>query len=113
MTPTSAKRSATRTAAWLDSYRRKRCRADEAVRDIRSNSTVYIHPGCAEPETLVDAMVRRADELRNVNVVHILTRGKAAYVLPEMEGKFRHVAFFAGANVRQAINQGRADFMPI
>jgi acetyl-CoA hydrolase len=30
-----------------------------------------------------------------------------------MEGKFRHIAFFAGSNVRGAINEGRADFIPI
>jgi len=35
------------------------------------------------------------------------------YVKPEMFGHFRHIAFFAGANVRQAINAGRADFIPI
>ncbi len=113
MPTTGTKRAGGRVAAWLDSYRRKRCTAQEAVREIRSNSTVYIHPGCAEPEKLVAAMVDRAEELRNVNVIHLLTRGKAEYVRPEMEGRFRHVAFFAGANVREAINEGRADFIPV
>jgi 4-hydroxybutyrate CoA-transferase len=107
------KRGTGRAAAWLDSYRRKRCTAQEAVRQIRSESTVYIHPGCAEPEILVSAMVERAPELHNVSVIHLLTRGKAEYVRPEMEGRFRHIAFFAGANVRAAINEGRADFIPV
>jgi 4-hydroxybutyrate CoA-transferase len=110
---TAPRRGGGRAAAWLDSYRRKRCSAEEAVRQIQSDSTVYIHPGCAEPEKLVAAMVGRAGELRNVNVIHLLTRGNADYVRPEMEGKFRHIAFFAGANVREAINQGRADFIPV
>ncbi len=99
--------------SWADAYARKRCTSDEAVRAIRSGTCVHIHPGCAEPEQLVRAMVRRANELRDVKVIHILTTGSADYVRPEMEGKFRHVAFFAGANVRVAINEGRADFMPI
>ena len=59
------------------------------------------------------AMVRRAPDLRDVTVIHLLTGGSADYVRPEMAGKFRHVAFFAGSNVRQAINEGRADFIPI
>jgi acetyl-CoA hydrolase len=99
--------------SWVESYRGKRCTADEAVKVIRSGACVYIHPGCAEPEQLVKAMVRRADELRDVTVIHLLTVGSADYVRPEMEGKFRHVAFFAGANVRTAINEGRADLIPI
>lgn len=98
---------------WLETYRRKRCSADEAVQCIRDGSTVYIHPGCAAPERLVDAMVRRGPQLREVKVIHLLTAGSAAYARPEMAGHFRHVAFFAGANVRDALNEGRADFIPI
>ena len=98
---------------WIENYRNKRCSADEAVQKIRSGDCVYIHPGCALPEQLVKAMVRRAPELRNVRVIHLLTRGNADYVLPEMAESFRHIAFFAGANVRKAINDGRADLIPI
>ncbi len=64
------------------SIRSKRCTADEAVRAIRSGTSVYIHPGCAEPEQLGRAMVRRAAELGDVTVIHLLTAGYADYVLP-------------------------------
>jgi len=99
--------------SWLENYRAKRCSADEAVQVIEDGQTVYIQPGCAEPEQLVRAMVRRGPRLREVKVIHLLTAGSADYVKPEMAGHFRHVAFFAGANVRNAINEGRADFIPI
>jgi len=102
-----------RTAAWLDKYLSKRRTAAEAAKVIRSGDCVYIHPGCAAPQQLVQAMVGRADELRKVKVIHILTRGIADYVRPEMAESFRHVALFSGANVREAINEGRADFVPI
>jgi 4-hydroxybutyrate CoA-transferase len=62
---------------------------------------------------LVKAMVRRAPELTGVKVLHLLTAGSAEYVRPEMAEIFRHVALFAGSNVREAINEGRADFVPI
>jgi acyl-CoA hydrolase len=42
-----------------------------------------------------------------------LTLGDAGYVRPGMEGHFRHTAMFVGANVREAVNTGRADYMPI
>jgi 4-hydroxybutyrate CoA-transferase len=102
-----------RPMTWLDKYLAKRRSAEDAVKVIGSGDCVYIHPGCAEPERLVNAMVARADELRNVKVIHILTRGIANYVRPEMAGSFRHVALFSGANVREAINEGRADIVPI
>ena len=102
-----------RTISWLESYRSKRTTADEAVKVIANNNMVYIHPGCAEPEQLVRAMVRRGPELQNVKVIHLMTAGNADYVKPEMSGHFRHIAFFAGSNVRKAINEGRADFIPV
>jgi 4-hydroxybutyrate CoA-transferase len=107
------KRAAGRRATWLEKYLEKRRTAAEAVQVIRSGDCVYIHPGCSEPEQLVKAMVARADDLRKVKVIHILTTGVAGYVRPEMAGSFRHVALFSGANVRDAINEGRADFVPI
>jgi acetyl-CoA hydrolase len=108
-----SRRAAGRRASWLEKYLEKRRTAEEAVKAIRSGDCVYIHPGCAEPEQLVKTMVARADELRKVKVIHILTRGIADYVRPEMSESFRHVALFSGANVRDAINEGRADFVPV
>ena len=43
----------------------------------------------------------------------MMTMGCAPYVAPEMAGHFRHNAVFIGANVREAINDGRADYTPI
>ena len=94
-------------------YERKFVTAAEAVSVIRSGDRVYIHPGCAVPLVLVDAMVARSEELHDVEVCHILSVGEAAYVRPEMAGHFRHNAFFIGKNVRQAVQEGRADFTPI
>jgi len=102
-----------RIATWVDKYLSKRRTAAEAANVIRSGDCVYIHPGCAAPQQLVQAMVGRAHELRKVKVIHILTQGIADYVRPEMAESFRHVALFSGANVREAINEGRADFVPI
>jgi acyl-CoA hydrolase len=74
---------------------------------------VYIQPGCAEPETLVEALMRRGPFVQDVEIVHMMTMGAAPYVAPEMEGHFRHNAMFIGGNVREAINDGRADYTPI
>ncbi len=98
---------------WLESYNRKKTTAEEAVKVIKSGDRVYIHPGCAVPEILINAMVARAEELHDVEVVHILNMGDARYAAPKMEGHFRHNALFIGTNVRPAVNEGRADWTPI
>jgi acyl-CoA hydrolase len=98
---------------WINQYERKRTTAEEAVKCIKSGDRVVVHPGCCTPLHLIDAMAARKDELENVEVCHILTQGEAAYVEPGMEKHFRHRSLFTGANVRQAVNEGRADQMHI
>jgi 4-hydroxybutyrate CoA-transferase len=99
--------------SWETQYSKKLQTADEALTHVRSGTRVYIQPGCAEPEILVEALMRRAPELQDVEIVHMMTMGAAPYVAPEMAGHFRHNAMFIGANVRDAINDGRADYTPI
>ena len=98
---------------WASDYKRKVTTADEALRCVQSGMRVYIHPGCAEPEALVEALMRRALYLHGVEIVHIMTMGCAPYVSAEMDGHFRHNAMFIGANVRAAVNEGRADYTPV
>ncbi len=98
---------------WMETYRSRVTTAAEAARSIRSGDRVWIHPGCNTPVKLIDAMVARAPELEDVEVVHILTLGPAPYAEPGMERHFRHRALFVGGNVRRAVNEGRADFVPI
>ena len=99
--------------AWQEEYQKTRTTAAEAVRHIRSGMRVYIQPGCAEPEALVAALMERAPMVHDVEIVHLLTLGRADYIAPEMVGHFRHNALFIGANVREAVNDGRADYTPV
>jgi acyl-CoA hydrolase len=86
---------------------------ERAVEIIQSGNRVYLHQGCAEPEALVEALMRRAHCLENVEIVHMATMGIAPYTEPEYEGRFRHSALFIAANVRRAVQEGRADYTPI
>ncbi len=74
---------------------------------------VYIHPGCAEPEALVEALMSRAPFVKDVELIHLLTHGTSPYCAPDMAEHFRHNALFVGGNVREAVNAGRADYTPI
>lgn len=98
---------------WAEAYRRRVTTAEEAVHVVRSGDHVWIHAGCNNPEELIRAMVARSDELRDVEVTHLMTFGCADYALPQYEKSFRHRSLFTGKNVRNAVNEGRADFVPV
>jgi 4-hydroxybutyrate CoA-transferase len=100
-------------SSWTDTYRLRVMSGEKALRAVQPGHRVYIHPGAAEPEELVNALVARAPELRNVEIIHLLTLGPAGYVRPELAESFRHNAMFVGSNVREAVNSGRADYVPI
>ncbi|MGZ8562911.1 MAG: acetyl-CoA hydrolase/transferase family protein [Candidatus Limnocylindria bacterium] len=87
--------------------------ADEAVAGIRSGQQVFVHGGAATPSVLLDALVARAPELEGVSMVHFHTEGPGPHLVPEMAPHFRHKALFIGANARLAVNEGRADYVPI
>lgn len=98
---------------WQDIYRWKVSTAADAVRVIPPRTRILIGSGASEPSRLVEAMVRDGTHLCGNEIVHLLTLGPAPYVAPGLEERFRHVAFFIGANVRSAVQEGRADFMPV
>jgi acyl-CoA hydrolase len=86
--------------------------ADEAVAGITSGMRIFLHGAAATPNALIDALVRRRD-LENVTIYHLHTTGPAPFADPEHAGRFLSVSLFAGPPVRQAIHDGRADFVPV
>lgn len=98
---------------WQVRYAAKIATAEQAVRLIPPRKRIFIGSGAAEPSGLVEAMVAHDTHLEGNEVVHLMTLGSAPYVQPGLAGRFRHTAFFIGANVRQAVQEGRADFMPV
>ncbi|MCW5939663.1 MAG: acetyl-CoA hydrolase/transferase family protein [Fimbriimonadaceae bacterium] len=86
---------------------------DEAVSEVRSRQRIYVHGMSAFPRCLMDALVARADELRGVEIVHLHTEGDATYARPEFQDSFFVNNLFIGSNVRQAVAEGRADYVPV
>src|SRR5215207_180885 len=87
--------------------------AEEAVAGIRSGDQIYLQCAAATPEVLLGALVDRAPALADVSVVHLHTEGPAPHLAPEMAPHFRHRALFIGPNARRAVNEGRADYVPV
>lgn len=87
--------------------------ASDAVSVINSGDRVFVHTAAAAPQRLVNAMTDRADDLRNVEVCHLHTEGDAPYASDEHGDTFQTNAMFVGANVRSAVNEGPADYIPV
>lgn len=98
---------------WLSDYRNKLMTAAEAVRVIGSRDRVYYGGNAAIPKALVNALAARRDELIGVQLNHVLLLGEDPLSEPGTEGHFRHNALFVGPADREAVNDGRADYVPI
>ncbi len=99
--------------AWQQRCRERITTAEEAVKTIKSGDRVFLTGNASVPLPLLDALVRRAPLLQGVEICHPLTICPPDYVSPAMEGHLRVNTMFISANVRRAVNEGRADFTPV
>jgi acetyl-CoA hydrolase len=99
--------------SWQELYRSRVTTPDEAVKAVQSGDRLFLTGNASVPLQLLDALVRRAPELKDVEICHVLTFGSTAYAAPDMVGHLRINSMFVSANVRQAVNEGRADFTPV
>lgn len=87
--------------------------AEDAVKEIKSNSRVYVQAAAATPSILTHALSRRVSELRNVEICHLHTEGDAPYADPAMSYAFHVNSFFIGKNVRHTLEAGNGSYTPV
>ncbi|MFH1134796.1 MAG: acetyl-CoA hydrolase/transferase C-terminal domain-containing protein [Pseudomonadota bacterium] len=97
---------------WKDHYNSRRISLGEAAALVKSGDRVVAAHACGSPEPLLEALIPRAGELRDVEIVHMVSMGKSEYCLPTHGASFRHNSLFAGGSTRAAVNEGRADYTP-
>src|SRR5690349_17276076 len=88
---------------------------EEAVSAIHSGDQVYVHCAAAAPSVLLDALVARAvtEDLTDIGITHLHIEGPGPHLAPDMARHFRHRALFVGPNARRAVEEGRADYVPV
>lgn len=87
--------------------------AQEALSVIKNNDFVYIQGANGTPNYLIESLIERADELRNVTIGHILTDGKAPYSDPKYKDSFFVNSFFVSGNVRHTISATNGTYTPV
>lgn len=98
---------------WTSTYKSRVVSPQEAVRAIRSGNRIFLTGNVSVPQKVLAALVEYAPQLENVEICQALTVGSADYVSPAMEGHLRVNSIFISANIRKAVNEGRADFTPV
>jgi len=98
---------------WIEDYKSKLVTAEDAVSLIKSGDTVFTSGNAATPYRLVRSLADMADDLRDVTVTHVLLLGDDPLSRPGMEKSFRHNSLFVGPADRAAVNEGRADYVPV
>ncbi len=86
---------------------------DEAMQSICSNMRIYVQGISSTPHRLLQGIADRCTELENVSLFHLHLEGPTPWIKPELEQKLRDVSLFVGPNLREAVNSGRADYVPI
>lgn len=94
-------------------YQSRVTTAQEAVKVIKSGQRVFLTGNVSVPQKLLAALVEYAPNVWDVEICQALTVGAADYVAPEMEGHLRVNSMFISANIRKAVQEGRADFTPV
>ena len=100
-------------ATWESIYESRIVTPEEAAAKIQSGQRVFLTGNCSVPQKVLAALVKHAPNLQNVEIAQALTVGPADYVSPAMEGHLRVNTMFISANIRKAVQEGRADFTPV
>ena len=98
---------------WRTWYKEHLFTPAQAVQQIKSGQRVVVAHACGEPSIILDALVANAAQYENVEIIHMVAMGKAAYCQPQYDKNFHHNAFFLGGSTRAAAAEGRVDFTPV
>src|SRR5229473_5466619 len=89
------------------------CDARTAVQVVESGNRVYLQGMSSTPTPLIEALVTRGEELRDVELLTGLPFGPAPYTDPRWVGHFHLRTIFVGESTRAAVNAGRASDVPL
>ena len=98
---------------WRSRYSDRVGDAASAMKLIRPGNYIFIGTGCAQPQHLVDALVKYSSYIYDVHIIQILTMGGAPYLEEAYQDKFKMNTFFIADNIREAMSKGIGDYTPM
>lgn len=87
--------------------------AEDAIRKIQSGERVFVHGSAATPLYLVNTLLKRAGEIKDIELVSISTLGNIEWNVPGVRDSFYLNSLFVSANVREWVNSPYGDYVPV
>ena len=100
-------------ASVLELYESKKRSTDDIVKIVKPGSRIFIGSGAAEPQALVKMLIERGKAIADHETINLIELGTTPYTEAVLSKPFHQNAFFIGANVRDAVNEGRAEYTPL
>ena len=94
-------------------YATKVCSAGQAAASIQPGSHVFAGTACATPHALLDALESLPNPPSDVTILSFLTDGALPLKDGKPTSKYRHKCFFVSMEMRDAIQLGIADYIPV
>jgi acyl-CoA hydrolase len=85
----------------------------EALSIIQSGMRVFMHGGVCTPLYLLHELAKESDRLKDVELVSITVKGDIEIDQLQYQKAFHINSLFVSAAVRDAVYEGRADFVPV
>jgi acyl-CoA hydrolase len=86
---------------------------EKAASFVKSGDRIFVQGAAMTPNTLINAICDRHEDLKDVEVISIHTDGTVNYALPPFNKAFKINSCFVGGNVRKAVNTNQGDYIPI
>ncbi|MGH7268537.1 MAG: acetyl-CoA hydrolase/transferase family protein [Candidatus Rokuibacteriota bacterium] len=86
---------------------------EAAIRLLRPGMRVLLPPGCAEPRTLIEEILRQAPRLRPLTLMGGLLLGDYPFCAAEYRESFRWVTFHVMPPLLEAGRRGQVEFVPL
>lgn len=87
--------------------------AEEALGIISSKQRVFVHGSACTPLYLMRKLAEQSDRLRDVELVFITVLGDIEVQKPQYQDSFHINCMFVSAPIREAVSEGRADYIPV
>lgn len=98
---------------WYEGFREKEIEAKDLSKIIKPGSRIFIGSGCSEPQILTSQLVTKKWRYTDCEIIHFLTLSDNKFFDEKNPSLFRHQALFIGPSIREAVNEGKADYIPI
>lgn len=80
---------------------------------LKSGQRIFVGSHAAVPVALMDDLVAHTEDLHDIEIIQLYTLSDNYWAKPEYQQRFKVNTFFiSGGSIRDAVNEGRADYTP-